>query len=271
MEVARFSLHSTLLPPVTETLPVSESARRVCMGIYGRIFAGPDGTRARSAIFSGKDDGSVPLQGHGHAYYLPTDEDSDGRLDHLTIIANHGFGANELRVLERLRELRSFGSEHSCLPLRTSLLGLGRLDDYQPFPLYSSRVWVSVTPFIASRYLKKRGAKRDPKELWCSFKDFLVVVLREELIHLIGRRPDLRDVSPCDIQIVPLIDKHGVFRTGTHKLRPIQFERFRHKVGDDGGNRPAGFFRIDFGCQVQGPIALGHSCHFGLGLFAPAA
>ena len=45
-------------------------------------------------------------------------------------------------------------------------------------------------------------------------------------------------------------------------------ERAR-KPGDDGACRPRGLFRLRFPKPVAGPIALGHSCHFGLGLFLP--
>ena len=56
---------------------------------------------------------------------------------------------------------------------------------------------------------------------------------------------------------------------GARGLRPGQFKRFRGKRGDDGGRRPAGEFRVTFAAPVRGPICLGHSCHFGLGLFVP--
>jgi CRISPR-associated protein Csb2 len=271
MQVARFALDSAVLPLVTESLPVAESARRMLMGIYGRRFPAPDGSRGLSPIFSGKTADGQPLQGHGHAYYLPTDEDNDGRLDHLTIVATEGFNDQELKALDRLRELKSREREQSGHPLRVLLLGLGPLDDYQPPPLRSSQVWVSATPFVAQRHLKKRGTKRDPKELWDCPQNFLAAVLREELARLIGRRPDLKDLQPDAIRIKPLTDEHGVFRIGPREraLRPIQFKRFRQKRSDDGGNRPAGSFQIDFGRNVLGPIALGHSCHFGLGLFVP--
>jgi len=59
------------------------------------------------------------------------------------------------------------------------------------------------------------------------------------------------------------------FLGGRRQLRPIQFKRYRRKQGDDGGRRPSGTFRITFASPVQGPLCLGHSCHFGLGLFLP--
>ncbi len=50
-------------------------------------------------------------------------------------------------------------------------------------------------------------------------------------------------------------------------LRPLQFRLYRRKAGDDGGARLRGLFRLRFTKPVAGPIALGHSCHYGLGLF----
>jgi CRISPR-associated protein Csb2 len=271
IHIARFALDSTVLPLVTETLPVAEALRRTLMGIYGRQLPQPDGSKARSAILSGKDAAGGLLHGHGHAYYLPTDEDGDNRIDHLTVVARDGFGPGELKALDRLRELKSRESKESSHPLRVLLLGLGRLDDYEPWPLRACQAWVSTTPFVAPRYLKKRGTKRDPEELWDSPRAFLTTVLREELARLIERRPELAAVPLDSIKVEPLTDEHGVFRIGRHGLRPIQFKRFRQKRDDDGGRRPAGAFRIAFSQPVRGPICLGHSSHFGLGLFVPAA
>ena len=269
MQIARFALDSAVLPLVTETLPVAEGARRMLMGIYGRQFPQPDGSKGRSAILSGKDTASGPLQGHGHAYYSPTDEDGDGRIDHLTVVAREGFGSGELKALDHLRELKSREREESGHPLRVLLLGLGRVDDYEAWPLRASVAWVSTTPFVAPRYLKKRGTKRDPEELWQSPASFLTAVLREELARLIERRPDLADVSVESVKVEPLTDEHDVFRVPPHGLRPIQFKRFRQKRDDDGGRRPAGAFRLTFPEPVCGPICVGHSSHFGLGLFVP--
>lgn len=271
VQVARFALDSAVLPLVTETLPVAESARRMLMGIYGRQFSQSDGSKAKSAVFAGKDEVSQPLSGHGHAYYLPTDEDGDGRLDHLTVIASDGFGPREVRALDSLRELKGPGEMLSRHPLRVLLLGLGRLEEYEHGPLRTSQVWVSATPFIATRYLKKRGTKRDPEDLWSNPTAFLTAVLKEELMRLIGRRADLRDLSADTISAQPLIDANGVFHIGRKQLRTIEFRRFRQKTGDDGGRRHSGSFWITFPVPAKGPICLGHSSHFGMGLFVPSS
>lgn len=267
MQAARFSLDSSVLPLVIETLPLAESARRMLMGIYGRWFSQPNGFKAKSAIFAGKNETSQPLSGHGHAYYLPTDEDGDGRLDHLTVIASAGFNSQELRALDLLKEIKLRDEMRSRHPLRVLLLGLGRLDDYNCWPLRPSRIWVSATPFIATRHLKKRGTKRDPEELWNNRAVFLKAVFKEELARLLQRRPDLRDLSLDAVGVQPLTDPNGVFRVGN--LRPIQFRRFRQKADDDGGRRTSGSFQITFPRPVKGPICLGHSSHFGMGLFVP--
>src|SRR5579885_541572 len=268
-QVARFALDSTVLPFITEALPVAESARRRLMGIYGRQFAQPDGAKARSAIFAGKDDMSHPLSGHGHAYYLPTDEDKDGRLDHLTVIASEGFCPGEVRALDCLNQLNGLGEIRSRHPLRVLLLGLGRLDEYDKGPCGCSQSWISATPFIATRYLKKRGTKRDPEEVWNNRVAFLTLVLKEELRRFLGRRDDLRDLTLDAIRVEPITDANGVFRIGQKQLRPIEFRRFRQKTGDDGGRRTSGSFRLTFPRPVRGPICLGHSSHFGMGLFVP--
>lgn len=269
-QIARFALDSAVLPLVTETLPVAETARRSLMGLYGRLCPLPDGSKGRSAIYCGKDARSQPLEGHGHAHYLPTDEDGDGRLDHLTIVAADGFGPDELKALDCLRVLKNWERERSGHPLRVLLLGLGRLNDYEPPPLRPALVWESATPFVAPRHLKKSGTKRDPRELWGSPAVFLETVLREELARLIERRADLKDVSASSIEIKPLADSSGVFRIGAGRLRPMLFKRYQQKRGDDGSSRPAGAFRIIFPREVRGPICLGHSSHFGMGLFVPA-
>ena len=293
MQIARFALDSTVLPLTTDTLPTAESARRALMGIYGRLYKQSDGAKGRSATFSGKDqDGNKRTDPHRHAYYLPTDEDEDGRLDHLIVIAEEGFGTGELKAIDRLNTLKSSERDASGHTLRPLLLGLGRIEDYTPGPLAESAVWISATPFIAPRHPKRTGQHRDDPKFWRErsgeelqklrsegkraskhvFIDkigWLEMIIREELERLLNRRADLSGIEISSIKIRPLKDGTGVFRIGQRKLRPIQFKRYRQKSGDDGGSRLSGAFEITFPKPIRGPICLGHSSHFGLGLFIP--
>lgn len=267
--VARFILDGTVLPLVEDTLCVAEAARRTTMGIFRRIeerrlYGGstPEGSPLpRSEVFSGKNADGEPLEGHRHASFLPTDEDGDGRLDHLTIVAGMGFGPGEVKALDRMRQLKQDSGD----PLNLVLLAIGQLDAIAaPQMLGPATTWISATPFITTRYQKTRGVKRDPPELLGleNQRAFAQQVLVEQMVRLRQSRPDL----PEPVSIEPLNAEH---RMGAHRLRVIQFKRFRRKRGDDGGRRAAGAFRIVFPTAVRGPICLGHSCHFGLGLFVP--
>jgi len=285
--VARYAIDGTVLPLITETLPIAEAARNALMGKYKLLrlsqhYNRPIRSNAeipkdapifRSDVFSGKNAAGVPLTGHRHAYYLPTDEDGDGRLDHLTIFAEMGFGSDdplENRTLDQFRRLRWGDGD----PLNLLLVGLGTVNNFRAPLVQVSSVWQSVTPFIASRHAKKSGTKRDSAELRGSQNErvFTAHILEEELRYLQARRLRAGFDFPTSWRIELLCDDDGVFRIGrgsSHPLglRPIQFRRFRRKRNDDGGRRPTGAFRIVFNVPFAGPLSLGHSSHFGLGLF----
>lgn len=267
--VARFAIDGPVLPLVEDTLKIGELARRTAMGIFRRIEeqrlcrgAVAEGSPLpHSDVFSGKDRDGRPLKGHKHAYFLPTDEDDDGRIDHLTIIAEMGFNPQEVKTLDRMSRLKRDEGE----ALNLVLLGIGRKGALHGPKIFGpSRVWISETPFIATRHQKARGTKKDPPELLGADnqKAFAKQVLLEEITRLRDLMPDL----PMSETVEFLNDEHCM---AAHKLRPIQFKRFRQKRSDDGGRRPAGAFRIVFPEPVSGPICLGHSCHFGMGFFIP--
>ncbi|QOJ00746.1 MAG: type I-U CRISPR-associated protein Cas5/Cas6 [Phycisphaeraceae bacterium] len=277
INVARFALDSTVLPPVTETLHVAEAARRALMSIHGRLTA-DNGHRGRSDVLSGKDADGSPLNGHRHAYYLPADEDGDGRLDHLTVFAAGGFDPNVLHAFEQLRSIsgpRSGLDGEPRHPLRVVLLGTGpgrsNTKDATPrSPVACSKVWVSATPYLVSRYPKTRGTRR----VDLSTPAARVSYIRNDLVDCLrSARPDLEPLTGS-IAIEPITDELGrpvltPTGGGPADLRPLQFKRFRRKPSDDGGRRLAGAFRITFPEPVMGPIAPGHSSHFGMGLFLP--
>jgi len=260
--IARYSLDSPFLPSVQATLPLAEAVRRALMSKYRKLKEiercgwtdPPNAERFVSAVFSGKDEQGRPLQDeHGHAFYLPTDEDGDGRLDHVTVYSRGDFPRDEVRAVDALRWVKC-----GDLVLSLLLVGLGTEADFRDARIVgTSADWVSATPFLVTRHLKRRGQKRDPREFFERPEgrtEFVKQTLREEL--------ERRGLYHEGIQIEPLES------VGAHPpLRPIQFKLDRRKPGDDGPNRPRGLFRLRFPSPVSGPVALGHSCHFGLGLF----
>lgn len=270
LHVARYALDATVLPLATETLPLAERSRLALMGCMPKV----NGAGRPSRIFSGKDEDGSPLSSeHVHAYYLPTDENGDGRLDHLTVYARDGFGPDEISAFDQFRNLRPRENEPEIRFLLLSLAEEKQLANLAA-PLGPSRCWVSATPFLATRHPKQNGTRRDPPELLHDPRKFVQATLLEELKRLAAR---------CSIpvpEVEPVLEA-GVFRvspgewkkgaTGAAR-RPIEYKRFRStKRSDDGGRRLSGFFRLKFAEPVRGPIALGHSSHFGMGLFMPAA
>ncbi len=254
--VARFALDGAVLPLVEDTLPLAELARRALLHHHGRLprLQGPP----TSAAFTGKDAAGRPLTGHRHAYYLPTDEDDDGRLDHLTVVAAMGFGADEVAALDRLRRL-DFGLTD---PPRLLLSGLGTEEDFTARLVSSSAEWVSATPFVATRHAKARGRKRDRPELLSpdGATEFCRLVLCEEL----ARQCALR-AWPSPTEVVALPEWRYGGRRGVGAWR---FHRSRRKDDED-ARRCFGSFRVCFPVAVCGPLCLGQFSHFGLGQFSP--
>lgn len=257
MQVMRFALDSSVLPRVTETLPVAESVRASVMSLYGKMYSG-----RTSPMFSGKDESGDPLKGHRHAYYLPSDEDGDGSLDHLTIFALEGFSFEEIKVFDRLNVIRFRKQKEEAYPLRVLLLGMGTWEEYHPGFLDFSKQWFSATPYLATRYPKARGKNKVNMAFPNERFRFLEENLREQIAEV---REDLANVK---VEVHPLWDENQNFKIAS-RWRPIQFKRFRRKSNDDGGRRYTGAFRLVFEKEIQGPLALGWSNHFGMGLFLP--
>lgn len=259
--VAHFILDGPVLPLVTQTVLVAEQFRQRLFREFTRQY----GPGVYSEILSGKDAQGNHLPTHGHAYYLPTSEEVEGRrITHLTVYAQDGLGQQEVAALTGLRSLTVPAGGGRKLELRVQLIGLGQrelfLDRISVFG--SSAAWTSCTPFVASRHLKKRGTKKDPPDLWPgeARPEFARQVLLEELARMRARRPELPEVE------VAVIETCG---GQAGRLRAVEFRRGRSKAGDDGNRRACGAFQLRFAHPVDGPFCLGHASHFGLGLFAP--
>ena len=277
-QLVRFALDSTVLPLATETLPVAEAARRALIyrlaGVRGQERYGHAWSREQhkagvqpvslDSVLSGKDASGAPRQGHAHAYFLPSDEDGDGRLDHLTVFARDGFDPSEMQAMDGLRVIRPHGQDNTDHPLRVLLVGASRISQPGCRLVDASQEWISVTPYLATRHAKARGRDRIEFGSLQAKTEFLMADLRTQL----GLWVTAGGSGLPDVEIEPLM-RDGCFRVA-NRWSPIQFNRQRAKQGDDGHQRLAGAFRIKFSHEQCGPIALGFGSHFGLGLFVPA-
>jgi CRISPR-associated protein Csb2 len=263
------------LPLVTETLPFAEEIRRQLGREYARVirsrsrsveFVAND-PRLFSPIIHGKDENGGMAKSHDHAFYLPTDEDRDGRLDHVTIFAAGRFSRDDVSALDRLRSM-SLGKEgeadddSSGRRRTTHRLLLIALDRDRPSVLGPASVWVSATPYIAYRHLKDRGQRRDDRSFIPS--EAMPEFMKQVFVEDWNQRSDLASLPKPSVEFLP--DPLAALEW---KYRSLQFRRARNRPGDDGYSRSFGAFRLTFPDAVFGPISLGYASHFGMGAFRP--
>ncbi len=237
--VARFALDSTVLPLVQDALPFAEQVRRAL--IRNRVGTG------HSEVITGKSVDGVPLEGHRHAHYLPTDEDGDGRLDHVTVYARSGLGPEDVAALGALRTIYRRGNSPEA---RLVLTGIGVVEEFAGVGVLfrPSRRWRSVTPFSLPRFAT-RGAGKPARP-------------RDRSEEQLKRELRLRGLP----EPVSLTSVNEYVSGERPPVRWLEFQTRRFK-GETGYGLTG--FEIEFAKEEQGPIALGFACHFGLGLFVP--
>jgi CRISPR-associated protein Csb2 len=236
---ARYALDSPVLPLAQDALPFAEQVRRAL--INRRVDT------SHSEAITGKTMGGTPLAGHKHAHYFATDEDGDGRLDHLTIYAPCGFSPEDVEALGAIQSIFRRGNRPEVSMVLT---GLGHLEQLQSqIPIFaSSTCWRSVTPFslprFASRGMGKPSRPRDLPE---------AQLQRELRLRGLPEAVSIQRIEGYQVNDRP-------------PVRWLDFHTHRFK-GDEGHGLSG--FEIEFAEAVQGPIALGFACHFSLGLFVP--
>lgn len=236
------------LPSVERTLPQAELLHRALVSVSGKGVLIPD------KVLTGCDENGKPLkEPHRHAHLLPLDLNDDGHLDHFIIWAPMGLDAT---AQEAVRSVRKTYTKGGIEPLRLALAGYGTLTDLQklsgPYGDGLRRIlgtergsdrWLSATPFVPPRFLKKRGGN----------------TLEGQIMAELASRG-----FPMSINI-RVIDP----RESMQSLRRRHFVRSR-RFGPAAPIDCGFSLELHFAEPVSGPICLGYGCHFGLGLFAAA-
>jgi CRISPR-associated protein Csb2 len=242
-----------LLPQMTRCLPQAEIVHQSLISILMKKMCVDD----CPPIFGRDADGNKLEHGHQHAHFIPLDLDEDGRLDHFIIHAPMGLDDNAQRAITRLGRTWTKNSRHDIF---VNCAGFGELDDFRkqlrlkktgrPVPvIQKATVLESITPFVPSRFLKKKYTIQDH--------------VRDELAH--------RGIE-C-LESIEVFNHQG--HEGREKLIQkdlLKFIRTRRKTRNTRKPQPpaahAYGLRLRLG-RPQGPVALGYASHFGLGLFAP--
>lgn len=206
--------------------------------------ARPD-VREAMATMTGKNANGQALEGHRHSRFLAWCEDGvPTRL--LVWRGSDPFDADELQaiLLAAQRDLSWAAPGRDSDEWKVRLVPLDRAVPPPPgFRGEKSRVWESVTPYVLPRH-HLRGSK--PR-------------VGESLADQVRRELLARGESG-DVEVETIGDPRWV---SVHVPRRLASQRTT--IGD----RPGQMVRLHFAGPVEGPICLGHSSTFGLGLFAP--
>ena len=232
---ARFILIGKPLPKVENSVRVGELLRRALMSRAKHQL----GDMGIPPCFSGH---AMPTDNrHGHAFYLPWDHNGDGHVDRILVHVPVGMNEKDQPVLESLngRYLRDRkGGEWRLL-----LENIGSAENVQGPLVDSSSTWCSVTPYLHPWHRKKKFDIPDQIRREC----------RERNLP-----------EPISIERLDSI------KVGNQRRRPVHFQRTREKRGLSQPDRSGSFWKLVFPKPLNGPLALGFACHYGLGLFSTA-
>ena len=147
--------------------------------------------------------------------------------------------------------------------LQISVVGRGALDDLRRLPeslsesvsailgpLDGSNCWISRTPYVPPRFLKKNGRHSIQEQIRSELQSRLQIMVANDSIEII---------SPQSL------DTESELATRANRHRHYVTSRSR------GGRKPPSDlgYTIRFSTEqpVSGPICLGYGSHFGLGVF----
>lgn len=199
------------------------------------------------ANMAGKDANGDALKGHRHTEFLAwCEDDRPTRL--LVWRGARAFDADEQEaiLLAAARDVSWAAAGSGADPWRVRLVPLDHAVAPPPgFGGESSKSWESMTPYVPPRHHLRGGKERE----------------RESIEEQIRRELRLRGIAPANHVTVKMLGEPQWVATHV----PRRQAGGRGAVGDRLGRH----VRITFAFAVAGPIRLGHSSSFGLGLFRP--
>jgi CRISPR-associated protein Csb2 len=247
-------------PRIEEAVKIGEIFRRALIARIGDSVP---------ATISGRDEQGEPLRdpAHGHAFFLPEDDDRDGSIDHLILYARDGIEASVRRAIENLHRLwiadrRRRQSEDNDLEdedkevgrreWRLALEGFGHPSAFADSDLLRrAKIWVSVTPYLRPWYAK-------------------VTLPEMETTRMVKEECRRRGLSVENSEFDPDPDGTGFgcsIAIAGGRRNVLHFHRFRSRRGLMQPDRSGAALRLTFATPVEGPLAFGFGCHYGLGLF----
>lgn len=255
----QFAVGGRIYPPLSHWVKITERFRGNVIRCLSRyISPNSDGRYDRLtceeknilSLITGKDGQGKPLLGHEHAFFILWPDDN-GFPTRLIVWRKHAFSRDEVEALLSASEKAlTWDNSTSSWKLRVVPLPF---ETTPPEGLVAdSKIWISVTPFVppANRHRFRKNGRLRPNE---SIESLLVNLLKKQ---------DLPEPSA-----VTLLEND--LGHSWMKLHETRSRRFSNEDNRKPYVRPGFNIRLKFSSSVQGPIILGDSSHFGLGLFVP--
>lgn len=230
----RFAMYGKPLPLMKDAVRVGEWLRAAAMSVCGED--------AIPSAISGH--GLAETNRHAHAFWLPEDMDDDGRIDHVLIHVPAGVSGAARTAIQTLRRLWNRDGQEWQLIFEGagSTATFAEKRNNTESLCSGATVFESVTPYLMPWHKKANFGVDAQIRRECSARGL---------------------AEPVSIEVLPHIRIAGQVR------RPVDFHRFRSKRGLTQPDTRGTFIKLVFPSTVQGPLALGYGCHFGLGMFVP--
>lgn len=201
--------------------------------------------RESIADMVGKDANNEPLKGHRHTEFLAWSE--DGQPTRLVVWrGSRAFDADEQEavLLAASHDVSWAAAGSDANEWKVRLIPLDRDVPAPPgFDSHASAAWESVTPYVPPRHHLRGGKEREGESM--------VQQIQREL-----QRRSLAETVEVELVGPPVWVSVHVPQREADKRAFI-------------GERRGQGVRLRFPSPVRGPIRLGHSSSFGLGLFRP--
>jgi CRISPR-associated protein Csb2 len=242
-QIVQFAIGGRVFPPLRYWLRITERFR----GIVLRILKERNGGSYNGlSLITGKNADDTALVGHQHAafFLIP---DSQGKPSRLICWRKASFTDEEQIALLAAAEVPltwDFGSDDWKLRLVP-------LPVETPLPpgkdiFGESVVWETLTPFVPPLHIFGRNGK--PKR-GCEIETQIKKIL-----------------SFCELPTASVT----VPSPSDAPAQWVKVHRPHHSRNEQTNDDKRAFrIRLRFEKSVKGPFFLGHSCHFGLGLFVP--
>ncbi len=247
----QFALGSRI--PIYESSTVTVTQRFRGSVIRSFVFAATNGAtselkkaprevRERAALLAGKDADGQALTNHEHPFYfLHFDGDHASRL---CVWREQPFNHEEQTAMLKAAE-QQIVLTYKKSSWTANLIPLDRL---VPLPPAAGEppalVWESLTSYVPPRHVHDRRGKEKPGE---------------SVVDQITAELDRRNYGPARVELIG---------TPAKWVKVHQPARFRDGATND--DKRGYRVRITFTQPQKGPVSLGHSSHFGLGLYVPA-